>query len=131
MAKDWYKRNPTYAKQKAAQWRKDNPGRLRAYKIANRRRYYIKEVARKYKVHLEWFDVQLKAQAGRCAICRTPLEWTARANTPHVDHCHKTGKVRGIVCMRCNSAIGFCEDNVSLLLSMARYLKCHGSSAKH
>lgn len=69
----------------------------------------------------------LKAQGGRCAICRkrislafSKLVGKRRANrTAHVDHCHKTGTIRGILCRGCNQGLGQLGDT---LLSVGRAL---------
>jgi hypothetical protein len=52
-----------------------------------------------------------------CAICCEPFE-----RTPHVDHCHKTGSFRGLLCTRCNTAIGLLRDSPDLARAAARYL---------
>lgn len=53
---------------------------------------------------------------GRCAICK-------RQDTRLcIDHCHKTGRIRGVLCHRCNSGIGSFRDNPTLLTAAAAYL---------
>ena len=61
-------------------------------------------------------------QEGRCAICGTapPLD-----KPLCVDHCHKTGKIRGLLCHSCNMAIGQLKDNWRVLKSAYKYLKGH------
>lgn len=59
----------------------------------------------------------MAAQGLLCPICATP-----NTLTPHVDHCHKTGKVRGILCHRCNIALGMLLDNPNACLRAAVYL---------
>lgn len=58
------------------------------------------------------------SQAGRCAICR-------KFEKLSVDHNHKTGKVRELLCGACNSLIGFAEENVSILKGAIKYLRRH------
>jgi len=55
-------------------------------------------------------------QGGVCAICKSPPPLT-------VDHCHKTGRIRGLLCGSCNRGIGLLKDNIDILLQAARYLK--------
>ena len=80
------------------------------------RRSYL----RKYGLTEELFDALLFSQAGSCAICAIdspPTRWWC------VDHCHKTGKVRGILCHNCNSMLGHAKDSIDTLLRGAAYLK--------
>jgi Recombination endonuclease VII len=58
----------------------------------------------------------LKTQEGKCAVCQTPMA------SPHIDHCHKTKKVRGLLCQSCNHGIGFLKDNIAILKSAIKYL---------
>lgn len=63
----------------------------------------------------------LKEQQGRCKAClRLETElWTALS----VDHDHTTGKIRGLLCGRCNWVLGLVEDNEKLLCALSKYLK--------
>lgn len=126
MAKDWYQRNPDYAKEKAKAWREDNPQKVARYRKENRLKSYMGEIKRKYGVSKDVFDAMLQSQSGKCLICNSDFLWSKRSNTPHVDHCHISGKVRGLLCRRCNSSLGYFNDNPALFESAANYLKCHG-----
>lgn len=74
--------------------------------------------------------VEMKvAQGGVCAICRNP-ETHKRGNKIKdlaVDHCHKTGKVRGLLCSDCNTGIGKLKDSPEILDAAAAYLRSHGA----
>jgi hypothetical protein len=68
----------------------------------------------------------LTKQNGVCAICGNPE--TAKSNAGYVknlavDHCHKTGKVRGLLCQDCNIGIGKLKDDINLVQSALDYLK--------
>lgn len=127
MAKDWYERNRDKAKSKYQEWRKNNPDAVKKYRAENRQKHYRQEVVRKYGVDPEWFDRQIAKQRNACACCKREFAWGDKQTTPHVDHCHETQAIRGILCNRCNSVLGLCEDNDKLLSALARYLrKCHG-----
>ena len=63
-----------------------------------------------------WGDLYLK-QSGKCAIC------SKETTKLHVDHCHKTGVVRGLLCNGCNLGIGQFNDNIDALRSAAKYLE--------
>lgn len=87
-----------------------NHGSTRSYHL--KRRYGIDETA---------VNGMVEAQGGLCAICRTrPAE--------HVDHCHLTGKVRGILCFTCNVGLGNFGDNAVRLRQAADYIALHQSS---
>lgn len=59
--------------------------------------------------------------ANGCGICGTH-EWNGRHKRPHVDHDHKTGKVRGILCSECNTGLGKFKDDLTLLRRAMDYL---------
>jgi hypothetical protein len=63
----------------------------------------------------------LTSQGGECAICFTDLT-QLKHNKVNVDHCHKTGMVRGILCHNCNHVLGHARDNPEILDSAIRYL---------
>lgn len=60
-------------------------------------------------------------QAGLCAACRRDLVSLANKET-HADHDHKTGSFRGLLCVRCNMAIGYALDDPKILRALANYL---------
>jgi hypothetical protein len=62
-------------------------------------------------------------QDGRCAICDVRFDMVKKSTKPHVDHCHATKYVRGILCSMCNTGIGFLGDSASTLLRAAYYLR--------
>ena len=72
---------------------------------------------KKYGLTLEDFDLMLIDQEYKCAICFCSVE-----RNPVLDHCHSTGRVRGILCRSCNSLLGFAKDDISILLSAMDYL---------
>ena len=88
-----------------------------------------KETARKaqykfrYGISIEEYDDIYITQQGACAICFTHAsELKYRL---HIDHCHETGKVRGLLCKRCNLAIGFLDEDIDKLNSSIKYLETH------
>lgn len=80
------------------------------------RRYNLK---RCYGITPEEYDKMLREQGGTCAICRG----TESVGRLAVDHCHSTGKVRGLLCTNCNQAIGKLKDDAQLLRNAINYLE--------
>lgn len=73
---------------------------------------------RLYNITRDDFERMLMKQEGRCAICKTIPK-----RKLDIDHCHQTGKVRGLLCNRCNIVLGQVEDNVELLKCAVEYLQ--------
>ncbi len=72
-----------------------------------------------YGITADQYDAMLLAQGGKCAICGAIPE----ARSFPVDHCHKTGKVRAILCPGCNTGIGGFKGNEETLLTAIAYLR--------
>ena len=82
-----------------------------------------------YNITEEQYDQMLEAQSGRCAICGTDTptgKWKAFA----VDHDHKTGLVRALLCNECNRGIGLLKDSAELLQKAANYIANHDKKTK-
>lgn len=75
-----------------------------------------------YGITFQQFTDMMDAQSGVCAICKK-----GRDETLSVDHDHETGKVRALLCARCNRGIGFLQDDPAIVLSAYNYLKAHKS----
>ena len=74
---------------------------------------------RKYGLTVPDFEALLLTQKGFCAICK---KYLGRGRDMHVDHDHRTGEVRGILCNLCNVGLGAFKDSPQVLMSAARYL---------
>lgn len=75
------------------------------------------------------FKVVASSQNNKCAICSEdiPIDYQSRTGGRFViDHNHKTGKVRGILCNSCNIALGHFKDNTGLLYTAIKYLRNEG-----
>ena len=79
-------------------------------------KYYKK----KYKLDIADIHELLAGQGYACALCRE-TGWCGHA--PQVDHDHATGRVRGILCRRCNAALGMGKDDPAILRTRAEYLE--------
>lgn len=74
-----------------------------------------------YGLELEDYDRMLLDQNGKCAICGTSSP-SGKYNRFYIDHCHRTGKVRGLLCNTCNFALGAFKDSVENLQNAIKYL---------
>lgn len=93
-----------------------------------------RDLARKYKISPEQYQQMLTEQNGVCAICRGPeTRFDSRLGILTrlaVDHCHATGKVRGLLCSRCNVTIGRINESIDLLRAMEVYMQHHLTKEK-
>lgn len=78
---------------------------------------------RTYNITLIKYNEMLDQQDNKCAICGVHKDTLTRGL--YVDHCHATGKVRELLCTRCNSVIGYCKENSNNLLNAINYLLKH------
>ena len=92
--------NPEKVRASKQRWRSENPEKVRE----QARRYDLKS---KYGISLEEYDQMLTDQGGGCAICGRTCNGNGKAL--FVDHCHGSGKVRGILCAYCNTGVGWYE----------------------
>lgn len=69
------------------------------------------------------YERLLEEQGGKCAICLTRPEDFTWGSILHIDHCHDTGKVRGLLCPPCNTGMGKLKDNPDMLRRAADYLE--------
>lgn len=82
----------------------------------------FKAIGRKYGIVRGEYESMLERQNYVCAICGGAH---LSGQPLHVDHCHKTGKVRGLLCMQCNGGLGNFADDFSLLQKAMTYLQKH------
>jgi hypothetical protein len=123
--KKWRADNPEKYREQAAKYRQKNRERLRAQK---RRWEFLNPdkgaTASRYRHEfgftLDDWNQEWERQGKRCAICKRTQHTKKRF---HLDHCHKTNAIRGILCPRCNRVLGLCKDDPDLLLEAAKYLK--------
>lgn len=107
--KEWCKRNPDKVKAKRDRWKNNNPDKVKSSALKSN-----------YGIDLQTYNIMFISQGGCCAICKTHQD---KLKVPLcVDHCHTTGKVRGLLCKRCNSGIGFLNDDKQLVANALKYL---------
>lgn len=118
----------------ARRWRAENPEAVRALDASRRKKPQqvrrMREYQRmyrllvKYGITAEEYDAMFQQQRGRCAVCGDPpSSINTRCGVLHVDHDHKTRKVRGLVCFLCNTMLGSAKDDVRRLEAGKIYLQ--------
>ena len=99
---------------------KENPEK---YKLSARK----KLLKRNYGLSLETYVDMLNKQSGVCAICgKSETQQSnkkGKIDSLRVDHCHKTGKIRGLLCSKCNFGISQFGDDINLMNIAIKYLK--------
>lgn len=105
-------------KQRSKEWRNNNPEQS---KIMIRNATLIS----RFGISLEEYTALLEKQGGVCALCGQLERMKGKKNLS-VDHNHKTGKIRALLCHRCNAALGYASDDADLLRRMADYVEKDG-----
>jgi hypothetical protein len=99
------------------------PGELKGTCVACLRKARKRSMLKKlYGISLEQRDQLLQAQGNACAICRFEFGNEKKSRLMHVDHDHKTGKVRGLLCHHCNVLLGHARESIELLKSAIGYI---------
>lgn len=110
------------------------PGKRELHRLGNQSWYHNNpekaksQRLKRYGIDYEGYNKLREEQSCSCAICgkhETEVS-QGRAKTPatalHVDHCHETQAIRGLLCTNCNIILGKCYDNVSILMNAIKYL---------
>ena len=98
---------------------------IECYKEQNRKRsrsdYGLKAITKRYGITVSDYNEMFKQQDGCCEICgKHQIHEVTRL---HIDHCHLTGKVRGLLCGNCNHLLGKAQDSISILKNAIEYLQ--------
>ena len=108
---EWRENKRSHYNNYAASWRAKNPGRQ-----------HKTDIKRHYGLSIEAYNHMLVEQENKCAICDVFHMPEIKRGRLYVDHCHKTTKIRGLLCGACNSALGHFQDNIEILQKAIAYL---------
>ncbi len=121
-------------------WAKANPDKVKAANLKNRekrKKFYDSEAGRRssqrswlkvtYGLSIEDYDLMVLNQDSKCAVCGS-ADSKDRWKRLAVDHCHSTGKIRDLLCYKCNAGLGLFNDNKEILLKAINYLTKHEST---
>lgn len=126
-------RHPNSNKERSERYRNANLDKARKASLtsyhktreANPDEVYKKKrdlmLKRNYGISVSEYDELLQSQNNVCAVCHKPEPW--RRGYLHVDHNHKTGQLRGLLCSKCNLALGHANDDVNILRALIRYIQ--------
>jgi hypothetical protein len=117
-AKNHYWRNRDVERKRQSEWAKNNQEHLFHYRR--------KALLAKYGITTEIYLSMLSAQGHSCKICGTKNPGT-RCKFFFVDHCHRTGRVRGLLCAHCNLAIGQFGDKPDIIFRASVYVRQEGA----
>lgn len=125
----WYHRNIERVHAVQKKWRDNNKEKIKAYSDKYRAKSKAKvtsyHLIKKYGLTSADKMALLASQGNVCAVCGSSdpgnkYGW-------QLDHCHKTNKVRGVLCNGCNIALGACKENVVTLTKLIEYVERHGA----
>ena len=100
----------------ATHWQKNNPEKVKEFKLK-----------RRYGISYEGFMTLKASQGGVCKLCGVDptTDPTKKSGSLCVDHCHKTKKIRGLLCRTCNMALGKFKESIPTLQNAIEYLQEH------
>ena len=105
------KANALSVKERQREWRNNNRDKCESSRLKYR-----------FGITLDQYYQLLLSQDNACAICKTKENSSSRGHKFHVDHCHTTSKVRGLLCNNCNVSLGGFKDSVDVLKKAIDYL---------
>lgn len=114
-----YQRDPEKFRERARQWRVNNPERLKVITARQTTKNVEGHLRRRYGMTLSQKQALMSDQNNQCALCFVGLEGTRKAC---VDHNHTTGAIRGILCINCNRSLGQLGDTYERLHHVLMYV---------
>ena len=128
-------RTPEKSKNKINRWRKNNPEKVKeqrersklqkkTYYEENKNEFKNRQLKNTYGIDLETYQKMFLEQNGKCAICNNDESLSLKKLA--VDHCHETGKIRALLCNKCNTGIGLLktEQNLINAIDYLKRFKC-------
>ena len=110
---EWQER----ARAAARKWAAENPEKRKTQRV------------KQYGIDGAEYDRMLSEQFGVCAICKSSNTGDKRGGRFHVDHCHSSGKVRGLLCLACNHGLGKFKDSIESLKRAIGYIESSQSGS--
>ena len=114
--RDYYAMNREEKIAYGKKWVKENPEKYK-------RSYRASRLKRKYGLTIEQYEAIVESQDGKCLACHKVPSGKAHSSRLHLDHCHTTGRLRGMLCYQCNLALGLVRDDITVLQGLIAHLK--------
>tara|TARA_R110002153_G_scaffold247631_1_gene403783 strand:+ start:1312 stop:1650 length:339 start_codon:yes stop_codon:yes gene_type:complete len=86
-------------------------------RLKNYQKYWW--LTKRYNLTKDQYNKMLSDQNYNCKVCNIKMI------KPHVDHCHKTNKVRGLLCNGCNTGLGLLKEDINIMEKLIKYVKEH------
>src|SRR5574341_371064 len=112
----------TCSREQTEDWKNRNP---QTHINGSRRRNKVRHAKNRFGMTPEQYQARLAEGGNLCGICSKPEPQSRRKGALSLDHCHATGKIRGALCSRCNTMLGYANDDTELLRNAIRYLAKH------
>jgi len=112
--KEYHIKNKEHISVKKKTWFLNNKDRVRENKLKT-----------KYNLTLDQYNKMLSDQNNCCKVCNIKFNINTKQLTPHVDHCHTTDKIRGLLCMKCNTSLGYLKEDTKIMQKLIEYIKEH------
>jgi len=134
--KRYYQKNKQKIAAKAKTFREENPEVMRERYDRHKEKHPMgnRTAQWKYRYGISLDEVQTKfeSQGGRCACCEEEIphytEFKGKNHLFHIDHNHDTGKIRGLLCTKCNTGLGLFNEDIDLIKSAIAYLEKYNAT---
>lgn len=122
--KKYYKKNHTEKLNYYKKYRQEESERIKGYRKNPKNKEYQRDYFLKYNhgISNQEYTNLLKNQSGLCAICKSKNK---NGKLLVVDHDHKSGKIRELLCSNCNTSLGLLKESIPVLKNMVKYIKKH------
>ena len=119
--KDYYQKNKDKIKERIKEYSLKNKDKIKErskdYRLKNKNKITGRRLLRDYSLSLSDYNSLLEEQNNVCKVCLVK----PKKRKLFVDHCHSTGEVRGLLCHKCNSALGFLQEDVNIMRNLIEY----------
>ncbi len=112
--------------------RPDRLEKMKLWRVKNKEAVKHNDLKTAFGIGLVEYNKMLLEQQDKCAICKNPetafIKSLNKTKSFSVDHCHKTGRIRGLLCGKCNTALGLFKEDVSIMKLAINYLIQNGDN---